>query len=167
LEGPQLHSGWTAIGIPSTPRLSSRVPARDARKGTALGLTLRAPACDPPSPASAASKAACLPLRVRRAAPRCARRACRWQPGRHGILSNGACAPSIAPHAATRRRPNQTWRGGRGRNYWRRSDVRLAPSGRRAMDGGCLLVSGCLGGGEAVSWAIAVRVRDVMRCGAM
>ena len=48
----------------------------------------------------------------------------------------------------------QTWRGGRGRN-WRRSDVRLAPGGRRAVDGGCLLVSGCLGGGVVVSWAIA------------
>jgi len=31
--------------------------------------------------------------------------------------------------------------------------------------GGCLLVSGWLGEGEAASWAIAGRVRDVMRCG--
>ena len=35
------------------------------------------------------------------------------------------------------------------------------------MDGGSLLVSGCLAGGEAATWAMAGCVRDVMRCGAM
>ena len=88
----------TVIGIPSTPRSSSplavstsgsREPAREVRKGTALWLTLRAPACHPPSPASAAS---------RHPVSRCARGVLlgRWQPGRHGVLSQGARARSAA-----------------------------------------------------------------------
>ena len=131
LEGPQLHSGWTVIGIPSTPRSSSplaastsgsREPAREAGKDTALGLTLRAPACDPPYISIGS-----LSL------PRCARavllRGALGAPAdgspagsRHGVVSHGACAPSMAPHAGVRRRLHQTWGGGRGKN-WRRGDV--------------------------------------------
>jgi len=130
--------GWTVNEIPSTPMSSCPVtkpPAgeRGARsrghEGHCSGVNAKRAGVGP-AVACISSKQGSLSL------SRCARTT---EPGcsavRHGVLSHGLCAPSIAPQAGTRQRPRQTWRGSRGRN-WRRGDVRLAPGGRRTMDGG-------------------------------
>ena len=63
--------------------------------------------------------------------PHCAPAGGRWQPGRHGVLSQGARARSAAlcracsecsSMAIGKHSHSQTWRGGRGRN-WRRDDI--------------------------------------------